>query len=115
MSANLYGIAEIAAALGARPPTVAQWHRRGRLPQPDEVLAMGPVWYAETVRPWIEGERIRIQQFGLEKSEARRRLEGIRHQGRQAGVAAIELLEGMAGIIVFIMILIIATSLARST
>jgi len=51
---NVYGIAEIAAALGARPQTVAQWYRRGKLPQPDAELAMGPVWSGRRIERWIE-------------------------------------------------------------
>ena len=46
---NLYGIAEIAEKTGARPQTVAQWYRRGHLPEPDAVLRMGPVWTAQTL------------------------------------------------------------------
>lgn len=53
---GIYGIAEIGEALGARKETVAQWHHRGRLPEPDFRLAMGPVWLAQTIEPWIEGK-----------------------------------------------------------
>lgn len=49
-----YGIAEIARALDARPETVAQWRRRGKLPTPTAELAMGPVWTAEEIEPWID-------------------------------------------------------------
>lgn len=114
MSTNLYGVAEIAAALGARPPTVAQWHRRGRLPQPDEVLAMGPVWYADTIRPWIDKERIRVQQFGIEKSEARKRLEAIGRSSQQLGSVTVDVLGGIgATIIVFLILLALATSISK--
>lgn len=54
---KVYGIAEIAKALEERRQTVAQWHLRGKLPPPDEVLAMGPVWLAETIRPWLRSQR----------------------------------------------------------
>lgn len=52
-ASKLYGIAEIAEAIGARPQTVAQWYRRGKLPPPDTVLAMGPVWTGKTLAPWL--------------------------------------------------------------
>lgn len=108
---DLYGIAEIATALAARPQTVAQWHRRGKLPQPDEILAMGPVWFAETIRPWIENERIRIQEFGIEKSEARQRLEAIGRRGREAGAATVDMLGGLAGVAIIVLMLLLAGSL----
>ena len=50
---KLYGVAEIAQALGMRRETIAQWHLRGKLPEPDAVLAMGPVWTEATIRPWL--------------------------------------------------------------
>lgn len=49
---TLLGIAELAARLGAKPETVAQWHRRGKLPPPDARLAMGPVWTETTIVAW---------------------------------------------------------------
>lgn len=50
---KLYGIAEIAEALGAKRQTAAQWYRRGKLPPPDAVLRMGPVWLKASIEPWI--------------------------------------------------------------
>lgn len=47
------GIAEIAQRVGASRQTVAQWHRRDKLPPPDAWLAMGPVWRESTVEAWI--------------------------------------------------------------
>jgi predicted DNA-binding transcriptional regulator AlpA len=56
-SVKLYGVAEIARALGTRRQTVAMWRSRGRLPPPDAVLASGPVWLASTIEPWIAQQR----------------------------------------------------------
>lgn len=50
---RLYGITEIARELGIPSNTVKQWHRRGKLPKPSAVLAMGPVWSARVVEPWL--------------------------------------------------------------
>ena len=57
MPPKFYGIAEIAAELGERRETVAQWHNRGKLPAPDEVLRMGPVWSARRIQGWIRAQR----------------------------------------------------------
>lgn len=57
---EIYGIAEIAAELGVRRETVAQWHSRKQLPEPDEQLAMGPAWLAATVRPWMDKKRVQL-------------------------------------------------------
>ena len=57
---RIYGIAEIATELGVRRETVAQWHNRNQLPEPDEQLGMGPAWLAETVRPWIDKKKLQI-------------------------------------------------------
>ena len=59
MTPRLYGIAELAAALGVAPNTVAQWYRRGKLLEPDEVLAMGPVWKGARIERWLEERRER--------------------------------------------------------
>lgn len=54
---KLYGIQEIADELKAKPGTVAQWFRRGKLPQPTQVLAMGPVWTDRRIRPFLMEKR----------------------------------------------------------
>ena len=54
MTPRLYGISEIAAALSVPRNTVAQWYRRGNMPQPDVELAMGPVWTGRRIERWIE-------------------------------------------------------------
>lgn len=50
---KFYGISEIAEAIGANPHTVAQWYRRGKLPAPDAVLKMGPLWTEDTLSDWL--------------------------------------------------------------
>jgi hypothetical protein len=57
MTPRLYGIAEIAEAIGQRPNTVAQWFRRGKLPNPDAELAIGAVWTGKSIGPWIRKQR----------------------------------------------------------
>lgn len=57
MTARVYGVAEVAAAIGKTPGLVAQWHRRRKLPPPDDHLASGPVWHAATIEPWIAEQR----------------------------------------------------------
>lgn len=50
---RLYGLGEIADAIGVPAPTVTVWRNRGKLPRPDAMLRMGPVWTARTIEPWI--------------------------------------------------------------
>lgn len=47
------GIAEIAQRAGVSRQTVAQWHARSKLPEPDARLAMGPVWRETTIEAWL--------------------------------------------------------------
>ena len=54
---KLYGIREIADEINARPETVAQWYRRGKLPEPSAKLAMGPVWTERRIRSFIMDKR----------------------------------------------------------
>lgn len=53
---TLYGIAEIAAALGVTPGLVSQWRKRGKLPEPSAELAMGPVWTGDRIEFWIRSK-----------------------------------------------------------
>lgn len=54
----MYGTAEIAQALGISKQAVANHLSRGSMPAPDARLAMGPVWLADTIEPWIKERRI---------------------------------------------------------
>jgi predicted DNA-binding transcriptional regulator AlpA len=54
---KVYGIKEIAQALGERRQTVSVWHQRGKLPTPTEVLSTGPVWLSGAIEPWIAAWR----------------------------------------------------------
>lgn len=51
---RVYGIAEIARALGTDPGLVGKWRERHKLPAPDAELATGPVWLAGTIEPLLE-------------------------------------------------------------
>ncbi len=61
MTLRAYGIAEIADALDVGTPLVSVWRKRGKLPDPDITLRMGPVWLAATIEPWIHG-KIQIEE-----------------------------------------------------
>ena len=58
---ELYGIAEIAEALGQSRQLVTVWRRRRTraMPEPDAELASGPVWRGHTIEPWID-DQIRL-------------------------------------------------------
>ena len=50
---DLVGASEIAERTGCQRTTVAQWYKRGRMPKPAAVLAMGPVWLWTDVHAWL--------------------------------------------------------------
>lgn len=54
---TLYGIAEIGEALRVPRQLVASWYHRGKLPEPSEILKMGPVWYGREIEAWLEDRR----------------------------------------------------------
>jgi hypothetical protein len=60
---RFYGIAEIAEALGVDRQLATVWRRRSShgIPRPDDELAAGPLWLAETIEPWIRATRARLQ------------------------------------------------------
>lgn len=51
------GVTEVARRLDVTRQTVAQWRSRGQMPEPDALLAMGPVWREETIAAWLTHER----------------------------------------------------------
>ena len=56
---KLYGIAELATALGVDRYKIAMWRKRGNrgIPPADVELAMGPVWLEATAAPWLREVR----------------------------------------------------------
>lgn len=59
---KLYGLTEIAAAVGAQPRTLAVRFHRGKLPEPTARLACGPVWVAKDIEPYIKAATIGSEQ-----------------------------------------------------
>ncbi len=49
---RLYGIHEVAELFGVERSTVDKWRSRGVLPDPDENLHAGPVWWETTLIRW---------------------------------------------------------------
>jgi transposase-like protein len=62
---ELYGIAEIADALGQSRQLVTVWRRRRTrgMPEPDAELSSGPVWRGLTIEPWID-DQVRLAGRG---------------------------------------------------
>jgi predicted DNA-binding transcriptional regulator AlpA len=53
MVQGVLGAAELAERLGVSRELVSQWLKRGKLPEPDQRLAMGPVWRETTITTWL--------------------------------------------------------------
>lgn len=53
---DVLGLFEIGTENRVRPRTVAAWYYRGHLPEPDAILACGPIWRRSTIEPFIDGE-----------------------------------------------------------
>lgn len=49
---KVVGAAEVAFLLGVHPMTVGKWRRSGKLPEPDALLACGPIWRRTTIVEW---------------------------------------------------------------
>ena len=54
VAVKVYGLTEIARALGVEAVLVAKWRERGKLPPADAELSVGPVWLAGTIEPLLE-------------------------------------------------------------
>lgn len=59
---RLYGLAEIAEALGVKVERVRDWREAGRLPIPTAQLRMGYVWAAEDIEWWIREQQAKGEQ-----------------------------------------------------
>src|SRR5438067_1569327 len=59
---RVYGVAEIAQAVGISRDLAAQWHRRGKLPPPTDRLATGPVWTRDAIVGNRRGPRPSVRQ-----------------------------------------------------
>jgi hypothetical protein len=53
MAEKMYGLREIATYLDVGYTRVSQWHHRGRLPVPGQVVSGTPLWEAEVIEPWM--------------------------------------------------------------
>ena len=60
----VYGVAEIAQASGERREAVAQWKFRNLLPRPDQELASGPIWFEDTIVPWLRNYDWDVEPLG---------------------------------------------------
>jgi len=49
----VYGLYELAGAIGIGVTALANRRARGKVPEPDAVLRCGPIWLAPTVEEWI--------------------------------------------------------------
>jgi predicted DNA-binding transcriptional regulator AlpA len=61
--------------LGFKRDTVLAYLSRknfGRIPRPNRLLAMGPIWYEKSVREWEAKEEARGRSANSEYSESRR-------------------------------------------
>lgn len=97
---KVYGLTEIARALGVPPGHVSKWRERNKLPVPDAELSVGPVWLAETIEPFIQQGVVTAKRSGpglIDYSVTLRVTPGpypaLRSQDRERFVAEIHRLE----------------------
>ena len=53
------GLSEVAALLGVSKRTASRYVSRDDFPAPAVELAMGPIWFEEDVKAWLETNPIR--------------------------------------------------------
>ena len=51
---ELWGIEDLAEALGVSVNTAYVWNHRGKLPEPEWIVSGRPIWRATKMRKWIE-------------------------------------------------------------
>lgn len=51
---DIVGASELAKMLGVPRGQIYVWKNRGKLPEPDVVLAAGPVWRRSTIERWMK-------------------------------------------------------------
>ena len=55
----VWGLYEVASVLGIKRKKLRRWIAKGYTPSPSAWLAMGPVWLAEAMEPWLR-ERLTV-------------------------------------------------------
>ncbi|WP_206922726.1 hypothetical protein [Alicyclobacillus suci] len=53
---ELAGVREVAEMTGWLPAKVSTYYKRGKLPDPVQVLASGPIWTKQQIKDWIKSE-----------------------------------------------------------
>lgn len=57
MSDDLVGLGDIAAICGVRRQTVDKWRMLGKLPAPDRIVVVSPVWRRSVILAWENRRR----------------------------------------------------------
>lgn len=51
---ELWGLEEVADALGISVNTAYAWRHRGKLPAPEWIVSGRPIWRASKIRAWLK-------------------------------------------------------------